>query len=76
MKENLDTNKPNTKFCFIKETPPPQQQQQQQQQEGMRRATMNILNPDSGLGETEREREKEGVRERDFYGMFPSCFLC
>ena len=48
VKENLDANNPNTKFCFI------QEEQSTPHQGGVglgeRKATMNILNPDSGIG--------------------------
>ena len=58
VKENLDTNKPNTKFCFIQDEPhPPQQPASGQDGTAERKkATMNIFNPDSGLGKEEREK--------------------
>ena len=42
MKENLDSNQPHTKFCYV---------QQSEDERGRKRATLNILNPDSGLSE-------------------------
>ena len=59
VKENLDSNKPDTHFCFIQEepasSPSPQPLTatpgQTSGSAGRRKASMNILNPDSGLGE-------------------------
>ena len=62
-KENLDVNKPDTKFCFIQEPSTEPHQQLVVQEDGRRKAAMNILNPDSGLGE--REGGREGGRVED-----------
>ena len=60
VKENLDANRPHTKFCFIQES---QEALEVGEVEGggnsgegeRMKATMNILNPDSGIGNL-RER--------------------
>ena len=54
-KENLDANRPHTKFCFIRQARDEEEEVEERSGgnlvEGERmKATMNILNPDSGIG--------------------------